>query len=188
MVISNDKVASLIYTIRIGDSEGDILETISKETPKDILFGYGRMLPGVESKLMNLKADDTFDFTLPPEEAFGSYMKEAIIDLPRAIFQEDGKEREDLLQVGKEVQMVDNEGMPIQGIMLKIEEETVTMDFNHPLAGNSIHVAGEILSVRDAEDADFNFGCGCSDGENCGCSDENSDADCGCSEKGSCGC
>ncbi|MDD4801298.1 MAG: peptidylprolyl isomerase, partial [Proteiniphilum sp.] len=116
-----------------------------------------------------------------------------VLDLPKSIFEIDGKIDENVLFEGNTVPMMDASGNHLMGSVVAVGDETVTMDFNHPLAGELMHFEGRVTGVRDASAEEIAVllsgdGCGCGSG-GCGCGDgENEDGSCGCgSGGGGCG-
>ncbi len=197
------RVVSIIYELRRNDQNGEIVETLGRENPLTFLFGSGNLLPKFEENLTGLKTGQNFDFLLSSEDAYGPVQENAIVDVPISIFQVDGKTDSNLLQEGNVIPMMDNEGRRLNGVVKNINAETVTMDFNHPMAGSSLHFKGEVTEIREATEDEIHHGhihqsCGCSGG-GCGdgsCSDK-SEGSCGCddgncstekSEAGGCGC
>lgn len=93
----------------------------------------------------------------------------------------DGKLAEDILFVGSQVPMSDNQGNRMMGIVKEVGEETVKMDFNHPMAGKTLNFDVEIVSVRDVTPEDLQGGCSCGEcGDDCGggCDHEKGHCDC----------
>jgi FKBP-type peptidyl-prolyl cis-trans isomerase SlyD len=158
MEIGNNKVVSLTYELRENNAEGDIIQKVEKEEPFVYLFGVGSLLPEFENNLAGLKAGNSFNFALSPENAYGGFDETAIIDLPKNIFEIDGVIEEGLLMVGNQITMQDHEGNPIDGIVMEVKENEVKMDFNHPLAGLDLHFSGEILEVREATKEEIHHG------------------------------
>ena len=106
-------------------------------------------------------------------------MEEAVVELPKHLFMIDGKVNEDLLKVGNMLPMMDNDGNRLMGLVKAINDEVVTMDFNHPMAGKTLNFEGEVVGVRDSRPEDFHqcgCGCGCEGGD---CED-GCDSGCGC--------
>jgi len=161
------------------------------------------MLPKFEENLFGLKAGDAFDFTIKNEDAYGQYDDDSVLDLERAIFEIDGKLDEEMIFEGNVVPLMDNEGNKVNAQVVTITDTHVTVDLNHPLAGENLHFKGNVLEVREATEKEIaalssggcGGSCGCGDG-GCGeggCGDEGcNDDSCGCGEKaekvGSCGC
>ena len=150
MKIENNRMVSLIYELRENDSKGRIIEALDETRPLTFIYGTGRLLPVFESNISLLKAGDIFRFTLNSETAYGDKREEMIINVPVAVFENDGKINEDICRVGNEVPMTDSDGNPLTGIINEITETYVRMDFNHPMAGLDLFFSGKIVEVREA--------------------------------------
>jgi FKBP-type peptidyl-prolyl cis-trans isomerase SlyD len=123
---------------------------VSKEEPLRFLYGGGNLLQAFEKNVEGLSEGDPFDFTIPSDEAYGPYRDDAVIELPYDAFRVEGELREDLLKEGTHVPMQDSEGNSLEGKVKQLKDENVEMDFNHPLAGEDLHFAGEVVNVREA--------------------------------------
>ncbi len=191
MTIAKDKMVSVTYELKLDGKEGDVFERAGKDSPLIFLYGSGMMLPAFESGLFEKKANDTFEIFIPAADAYGEVNEEAIVELPKSIFMVDGKIDEQLITPGNSVPMMSTSGQRMEGLVVSVDENTVQMDFNHPLAGEDLHFTGEILDVRDATDEELNAaysaGCGCGSGGGCGdggCESEG----CGSGDQKSSGC
>jgi len=142
--------ASLIYTLYTADNNKAI-ETVSKERPVAFLFEKGQLIEGFEENLMGLSAGDTFDFVVKADKAYGPVDSYAIFDIAKDTFAVDGKVDEKLLRIGNTFPMQDNDGNRHEGKIIEIHDETVTMDFNHPLAGKDLRFVGTIIEVTAGE-------------------------------------
>ena len=136
------------------------------------------MLQSFENQIEGKGIGDTFTFTLTPDEAYGAYEDEKILELPKSVFQVDGEIDEDILFEGNTVPMMDSDGNKLMGSVIEIKEDVVSMDFNHPLAGEIMHFSGNVIDVRDATPEEIatlfaQDGGGCS-----GCADD------GCGSRG----
>lgn len=176
MKIETSKYVTLEYELHVGEEgERELMERATKEIPLEFIYGTNSMLQSFEDHLEGKSAGDTFEFSLNPEEAYGEFEDEKIIELPKNVFEVDGKVDEELLQEGKTVPMMDTQGNRLLGSVVKVEGDVVSMDFNHPLAGETLYFSGSVLEVRDATPeeiatlyADDGGGCaGCSD-SSCG--------------------
>lgn len=150
MTISNEKVVSLIYQLRVDDKNGDIVETVQEERPFVFLYGAGNMLPTFESNLNGLKAGEKFEFQIACDDAYGQASEEAVVELPKNIFEVNGKIDEGLLEPGNVIPMQSQDGQKLNGVVVEVQESVVVMDFNHPLAGDNLFFEGHILEVREA--------------------------------------
>ena len=158
MTIQENKVVSLVYQLRVDGKEGDIVETVQKEKPFVFLYGAGNLLPKFEEELSGLKAGDNFEFKIDADSAYGQASEEAILDLPRHIFEVDGKIDEEVIKVGNVVPMQDKDGNKFNGIILEMKEDAIKVDFNHPLAGDDLFFQGEVVEVRDANEDELKQG------------------------------
>ncbi len=190
MKIGKNKMVSLTYDLHYDNAEGELIEQATIEKPLSFVFGAGLMLPKFEASLENLEAGNPFQISLQDVDAYGELDENAIVDLPKHIFFIDGEFDDEIVQIGNTVPMMSTSGQRLNGLVLEITDDTVKMDFNHPLAGEDLFFKGEIVEVREATDDELaalvSGGCGCGSGS-CGCGDEEECADGSCSS-GSCGC
>ena len=155
MNIDKNKVVALTYELEV---EGAIRDKATKEQPLDFIFGQGYLLPEFEANVAGKTVGDTFDFTLSPENGYGVYDPKAVLDLAKAIFEIDGKVKEGLLTVGNVIPMMTQDGRVIPGKVLEVGDEKIRMDFNHELAGKTLHFTGEVVAVREATDKELEEG------------------------------
>lgn len=155
MTIADEKVVSLTYTLTV---DGQVKDQTTKENPLEFIFGLGYLLPKFEENIKGMKVGDKFQFTLTPEEGYGVFNPESVIDLPKNIFEIDGKIQENLLVPGNMIPMMNQSGGVIPGKVVSVAEETVRMDFNHELAGATLNFSGEITGVREATEKELTDG------------------------------
>lgn len=191
MNISENKLISLSYVLRLNGPKGEIIETIDSKNPLVFLYGSGNILPYFEEQLKNLSASDFFSFALYSDQAYGPVHNEAIVDVPLSAFEVNGKVDYEILRVGNTIPMRDHRGNAVKGNITHIGTEYITMDFNHPLAGQNLYFEGSILDVREATEEEIlshsagqgNCGCGEDPGDCCECSNDGNEgahASCGC--------
>lgn len=157
MTIDKNKVVLVHYTLTEGKADGEKIETTVGQEPMGFIFGVGAMLPAFENNLKGLKKGDDFSFGLKASEAYGEYDGNAVMDLPRTIFAVDGVES-DVLQIGNVVPLTDKEGRHFDGVVVSLDEKTVKMDFNHPMAGADLWFKGHIDNVREASAEEISHG------------------------------
>ena len=170
MKIEKDTFVSLTYTLTVN---GKVADKAGAERPLEFVYGIGMLLPKFEEYIAGKSVGDKFEFVLSPAEGYGEHVAENVIDLPKNLFEIDGKVDDNMLVVGNVLPMADHEGHRLMGTIKAVGPETVTMDFNHPMAGETLHFTGEIIGVRKATEDDYpHHHCGgdCSCGDcNCGC-------------------
>lgn len=163
MTISEKQVVSVNYHLTVpgedNSAEEITIEKTSTEEPFVFLYGAGQLLPLFEKNLAGKKAGDKFNFRVPAEEGYGTYQLDHVVNLPIENFLgEDGKLDTEMIALGKNVPMVDNEGHRLWGKVLEISLQHIKMDFNHPLAGKELHFDGEVLDVREATADELDHG------------------------------
>ncbi len=160
MKIKKNTVVSVSYKLyaNLPKEERKHIETTDKSHPLTFLFGVGGLIPGFERNLDGLSTGETFDFSLEPEEAYGNIDEGAIVHLPIDIFKVDNVIDFEILKKGNVLPMSDHEGHTMNGKVVSYSEKDVTMDFNHPLAGQDLHFSGEVVDVREASPDELSHG------------------------------
>ena len=160
MKAENNKMVAVDYKLTV---DGQIADQSRPGQPLEFIFGTGMLLPKFEEAILGKEPGEKVAFTLEPKDGYGEFIADAVVDLPKNIFMVDGKLAEDILFVGSQVPMSDAQGNRMMGVVKEVGDETVKMDFNHPLAGKAVRFDGKILTVRDAtpEELQPAHGCGC---------------------------
>jgi FKBP-type peptidyl-prolyl cis-trans isomerase SlyD len=172
MIVEDKKVVSIVYELRKGNTDGEIVEALSNENPLIFLFGAGNLLPKFEENLAGLAVGDDFSFNLMSQDAYGEIQPNAIVDVPKEVFQVDGQQDNNLLKPGNTIPMLDSEGRRLNGVVKEIGETTVKMDFNHPMAGEDLFFKGKVTNIREAEPQELQHGHVHSSGSCKGCDQE----------------
>ena len=166
-------LAYKLYSIENGEKE--FTEEAPAEHPFQFISGLGLTLEAFESQVKDLKKGDKFDFTIKAEEAYGEYDEEHVIDLPKNIFEIEGKFDSERVVEGAVIPLMTSEGQRINGSVVEVKDDVVVMDMNHPLAGCDLNFGGEVTENRPAtndelaEMARMMSGGGCGGGCNGGC-------------------
>jgi FKBP-type peptidyl-prolyl cis-trans isomerase SlyD len=152
MPIAKNNVVFISYQLAFPDEDGqpDVVEIVDEKEPMVFIHGLSGLPEAFEENLLGLNEGDTFDFSISAEDAYGNVDPNAIIELPKSIFQAEGQNADEILQIGNFIPMTDDQGNRMQGLVVSIEGETVTMDFNHPLAEKTLMFQGKILKIREA--------------------------------------
>lgn len=152
-----NKVISADYKLYRNNPEGELIESTEGKEPLQFMTGVGMMIPDFENELIDLNMGDEFSFGIKSDKAYGEVREDAVIDLPQDIFMQDGKMVEEI-QPGNIIPLQDPNGQTIPGKVVTINEETVTMDMNHPLAGQDLHFSGTVTAVRPASAEELDHG------------------------------
>lgn len=148
--ITANKVVTLAYILR--DDEGEIIDRSREGSPLLYLHGAMNIVPGLEEELEGVGEGETIQAKVPPEKGYGPRVGEAQ-DVSRDLFP-DGAE----LSAGMQVVGHDEEGRRIPFFITGVSEATVTIDPNHPLAGETLHFEVTVQSLRDATDEEIEHG------------------------------
>lgn len=172
-------------------------ETLVEETTADMPFtflsGFGLALKAFEAAVIGLDKGATYDFIIKKDEAYGEHDPSRILDLERSTFEINGRFDSENVYVDAILPLQDEEGTHYFGRVLSINDNSVTMDMNHPLAGKDLHFKGFIQENREATDAEVedmvrrmsSGRCHC--GGSCGGDDCSCSGDCGSDCGGDCG-
>lgn len=176
-MIETNKIVKVSYSLYV-DGETpeneELMERATAEHPLVYIHGVGMMLPLFEENLAGKSAGDSFDFRIPAKEAYGEYDDEAVLTLGREMFEIDGKFDSERVYVGNIVPMTTAEGQIVNAQVAEITDKEVTIDLNHPLAGENLHFVGKILDEHEATEEELNAlthkcgGCGEGCGGGCG--------------------
>ena len=154
MKIAPNHVVSLTYDLYSPkDGTEALVESATQEQPLTFLFGVGQMLPKFEENLSTLSTGDNYDFTISAADGYGEHDENAVANLPKDMFN-----GADLPEIGSILPLQDNNGNRFQGQVVLIAEDSIIVDLNHPMAGQSLHFKGEILNVRPATPEELSHG------------------------------
>ena len=140
MTVATGQEVSLEYTLRLEDKK--VIDTNVGKDPLTYTHGTQQIVPGLEKALEGMAIGETKQVTVAPEEAYG-------ITNPKA-FQEVSKDKipPDAQKVGMELQGKDAKGRIVRPRVVEIKEDTVVLDFNHPLAGNTLYFDVKVLDIK----------------------------------------
>lgn len=142
--IKEGMVVSLDYTLRLDD--GEVVDSSEGDEPLQYLHGYGQIIPGLEKALVGLAVGDSKTVVVPPDEAYGDMDMEAFEIVPRSMFPDDLE-----LEEGLELSLRDAEtDEPFDATIAEIRETEVMLDFNHPLAGETLYFEVSVPAIRPA--------------------------------------
>ena len=143
MTIENQKVVTVHY--HLTNAAGQVIESSRGRDPLTYLHGAGTLLASLERALTGLDVGATTTVELAPAEAYGEHDATKVETLPRSAFAQVPH-----LAVGMHLEGQDAHGQTFTVRVLEIREDTVVIDANHPLAGETLTFAMEVLAIREA--------------------------------------
>ncbi len=150
MKISNDSVVSIHYTLT--NDSGEVLDSSQGREPLAYLQGHGNIIPGLENALLDKEAGDKLKVTVKPDQGYGQRNDSMIQEVDITNFQEPEE-----VKPGIRIRVETNQGVSI-AVVTKVEGEKVTLDMNHPLAGETLHFDVEVTEVRAASQDEISHG------------------------------
>jgi FKBP-type peptidyl-prolyl cis-trans isomerase SlyD len=139
MPIEINQTVKILFEVRV---DGELVDGSRSNKPFEFNFGVGQVIAGLEKRIINMKVGEAASIRVPAAEAYGEYDPSGIQVLPI----EDFASIENL-KVGMQIQGEDDDGELTQIIVKEISETTVTIDFNHPLAGKDLDYKVKIDSL-----------------------------------------
>lgn len=165
MAIAENSVVSIEYELTEAGGT-DIIDSNKGQAPLDFITGKGHIIPGLEKELVNLEKGESADIKVDASEAYGEMNPEAVETLPREQFA--GLE----LEKGMQLYGQGENGETVTVTVKDFDDNNVTIDYNHPLAGKNLMFSVTVVAVRDATEEEMatgQVGGGHCDDGSCGC-------------------
>jgi len=151
MKIDKDHVVLLHYTLT--NVQGETLDSSAGGEPLAYLHGAKGIIPGLEKELLGKAVGDHFEVDIRPEDAYGQVSDQLIDEVPREAFGDIDK-----IEVGMQFQAGDPEGNARIVTVQAVGDDTVTVDANHPLAGQTLHFDVSVMAIRPATQEEIEHG------------------------------
>lgn len=148
--VADDHVVKLHYTLYVED---EMLESTAGEKPIQFIQGHGQIIPGLEEALYGMTPGDTKTVAVEARDAYGEIDPDA-----RQLVKKEEFSEEIPLEVGTFLDFRDDDGDVLSAQITAKDEDTVTIDFNHPLAGKDLVFEIEVEDVRPAEEEELDHG------------------------------
>jgi FKBP-type peptidyl-prolyl cis-trans isomerase SlyD len=141
-VVGDDMVVTLNYTLTV---DGDIIDSSIGSQPIEFIQGRGQIIPGLERELYGLALGDGKDVVVAAADGYGDRDPNAVADIPRDQFPPQIP-----LKPGTELQLRGQDGEELEAYIEDVGEETIRLNFNHPLAGKELHFSIKVVELRSA--------------------------------------
>lgn len=148
--IEKEKVVAIHY--KLTSSDGQTLDSSEGNDPLHYLHGFGNIIPGLEEELEGKKEGDKLSVTIPPEKAYGVRNDQNMLQVKKDQFE--GVEE---VKIGMQVQTQSEKGVQLFTVS-KMFGDTVILDGNHPLAGETLSFDVEVMDIRDASKEELEHG------------------------------
>jgi FKBP-type peptidyl-prolyl cis-trans isomerase SlyD len=151
MALKPNQVVSVYFTVK--DELDEIVDQTTMGNPFTFLSGKNQILPALEEEIGNMIIGSKKNIVLKPSDAYGEYIPEAVQVVNRSEFPEDMELEEGLNFVANTP-----EGNQLPFIVTEIDGDNITIDFNHPLAGETLTFDVELLDIRQATNEEIQHG------------------------------
>ncbi len=151
MQITKDKVVLLNYTLK--NDAGEIIDSSEGTDPLAYLHGAENIIPGLENALDGKTTGESLSVSIPAEEGYGAFDEKKIQSVPKDMFDDAGE-----VVVGAQYHAAGPDGGHITITVKEIGDDTITIDANHPLAGEGLNFDVTIVEIRDASKEELEHG------------------------------
>ncbi len=138
--VKNGDTVKINYTGKLED--GKVFDNSTEKQPFNFIVGSGEVMPGVEKGVIGMETGDKTTIEVPPEEAFGPRREELVIEIAKSKLPDHITPT-----MGQMLQMRQPDGGHIDLIIADVNEETITLDANHPLAGHTLFFDLELVEI-----------------------------------------
>jgi len=149
MQIAKHKVVSIDYTLT--DDKGAVIDTSEGRGPLSYLQGAGNIIPGLENALEGKAEGDSLTVSIAPADGYGERDDSLTQEVPRHLFDTSD------VEVGMQFQTQSESGAHVVTVV-GVTDEAVTVDANHPLAGENLNFDVKVVGVRDASEEELEHG------------------------------
>jgi FKBP-type peptidyl-prolyl cis-trans isomerase SlyD len=143
--IEDGMVVSMDYTLRADNEAGEVLDSSEGRSPLQFMQGQGQVIPGLERELYGMRVGDEKSVTVEPAEGYGEEDPDAYSEVPREAFPADMQP-----EPGMALGVRDEAGNVYQAYVEEIRPDSIVLNFNHPLAGQTLHFKVRIADLRPA--------------------------------------
>jgi len=138
--VTDSSVVKVNYTLTV---DGKVIDQSKEDAPLEVNMGSGKIIPGFEKAIMGMKVGQKKSFEVAPADAYGEVNPDAIKTIPKDKLPKDIE-----LKPGKVLVAKSADGRVARGVIIKVEDDDIVMNFNHPLAGKTLHFDVEIVSIN----------------------------------------
>lgn len=148
--VQNNVVVSMEYTLRVDNQE---IDSSKGQDPLQFLVGHGNIISGLEREMIGMKVGESKDVVIQPADAYGEFDENAFLEVPRTAFPPDIPVEE-----GAELTVRDDSGQARYARIDAVEGDNVTLNFNHPLAGDELHFTVTVVGLREPTSEELEHG------------------------------
>ncbi len=150
VTIIDNVVVSLEFTLTV---DGEVVDTSDGDEPIQFIQGQGQIIPGLEKALYGMALGENKEVVIPPQDGYGEEDPGAYTDIPRDEFPS-----EIPLEPGVELELKNTDGDILEASIVSVDDESVHLNFNHPLAGRILNFSVKVVELRYATQEELDHG------------------------------
>jgi len=150
LTVEENRVVTFEYTLT--NNAGEMIDSSQNHAPLEYIHGSGQIIPGLEAELLGKNVGDKFNAVIEPENAYGVRHDELV-----KVIEKEHLAHLPNLQIGMQLQAHDGNGLQILTVV-DMNDKEVTLDANHPLAGETLNFDVEVIDIREATPEELEFG------------------------------
>jgi FKBP-type peptidyl-prolyl cis-trans isomerase SlyD len=148
--VQSGLVVSMEYTLTV---DGEVLDSSKDAGPLQFLAGYDNIVTGLEREMVGMKIGESKDVLVLPADGYGEFDEESFMEVPRSEFPEDLE-----IELGMELGVTDEDDNHQMAFVESFDDETVRLDFNHPLAGAELQFNVKVVGLREPTSEELEHG------------------------------
>ncbi len=148
--VADDVVVSIDYTLTV---DGEVVDSTEGDEPLQFLQGHQNIIPGLERELAGMKVGESKQVIVSAGEAYGEVDPENVVDVPRTEFP-----AEIPMEPGTELEVKNADGEVLSATIAEVNDDSVKLDFNHPLAGKQLTFDVSVVELRQATEEELAHG------------------------------
>ena len=148
--VKKNVVVSMEYTLHV---DGEKIDSSEGQDPLEFLAGHGNIISGLEREMMGMKVGESKQVKVPPGDAYGEFDENAFMQVPKDQFPTDMPVEE-----GLELTVRDDSGQSRYARVDAVEGDNVTLNFNHPLAGDELQFNVKVVGLREPSAEELEHG------------------------------
>ncbi len=149
--VADGMVVTFDFTLTLNG--GEVADSTDGQMPLRFIVGQGQLLPGLEDAMIGMAVGEERDVTLKPEDAYGEWDEDALEEVAKSDLPGEMD-----LEEGMPLEVTDTEGDTYEATVYEVKQDSVILDYNHPLAGETLQFHVKVIDIRPATPSEMDHG------------------------------
>ncbi len=151
LIVADGMVVTFDFTLTLNG--GEVADSTDGQMPLRFIVGQGQLLPGLEDAMIGMAVGEERDVTLKPEDAYGEWDEDALEEVAKSDLPGEMD-----LEEGMPLEVTDTEGDTYEATVYEVKQDSVILDYNHPLAGETLQFHVKVIDIRPATPSEMDHG------------------------------